>query len=261
MLNKADVFQNNHDQTPCSGACILWDWYIEYPDAIRNHTQNTASASSHPIQHPTAGTSTHMTSVGLVMAGCCQINYILTNIGRRNSIWILNPLILKYIDMNTVYLFYQSFCILKLKVALISCSWSKVPSKTGENNGLIRPPAESVPGLDNGGLPDKLTRWDWGRSSTSSGFPVWERVGWGNWADGLFCLCRTCAPVLGRPYSARRMRPSGFYTLSDITWSVIYNAIPEIHPAGSVSMEWFLAINFQFAHKVRWVSLKHCVYN
>ena len=54
------------------------------------HTQNTASAPSHPIQHPTAGTSTHMTPVGCVMAGCCQINYILTNIGRRNSIRILN---------------------------------------------------------------------------------------------------------------------------------------------------------------------------
>ena len=45
---------------------------------------------SHPIQHPTAGTSTHTTPVGLVMAGCCQINYILTNIGRRNAIRILN---------------------------------------------------------------------------------------------------------------------------------------------------------------------------
>ena len=28
----------------------------------------------------------------------------------------------------------------------------------------------------------------WGRKSNSSGFPVWERVGWSNWADALFCL-------------------------------------------------------------------------
>ena len=51
--------------------------------------------------------------------------------------------------MNTVDLFHESFCILKIRVALISCRWSKVRSKAGENNGLIRPPAESVPGLDN----------------------------------------------------------------------------------------------------------------
>ena len=47
----------------------------------------------------------------------------------------------------------------------------------------------------------------------------------------------TGASVLGRPLCARCMRPSGFYALSDITWSVIYNAIPEICLAGSVSME------------------------
>ena len=39
---------------------------------------------------------------------------------------------------------------------------------------------------------------------------------------------------------------SGFHTLSDITWSVVYNAVPEIRLAGSVSLEWFLAIKFQF---------------
>ena len=54
------------------------------------HIQNTASAPSHPIQHSTAGESTPMTSMGLVMAGYWQINSILTNIGRRHSIWILN---------------------------------------------------------------------------------------------------------------------------------------------------------------------------
>ena len=51
--------------------------------------------------------------------------------------------------MNTVYLFYKSFSILKIKVALISCRWSKARSKADENNGLIRHPAESVPGLCN----------------------------------------------------------------------------------------------------------------
>ena len=52
--------------------------------------------------------------------------------------------------MNTVYLFYKSSCILKIKVALISCMWSKVRSKAGENSALIRPPpAESVAGLNN----------------------------------------------------------------------------------------------------------------
>ena len=41
------------------------------------------------------------------------------------------------------------------------------------------------------------------------------------------------------------MGPSGFHTLSDITWSIVYNAVPEIRLAGSVSVEWFLTINFQ----------------
>ena len=44
---------------------------------------------------------------------------------------------------------------------------------------------------------------------------------------------------------------SGFHTLSDITYSVVYNAVPEIRLAGSVSMEWFLAINFQFTVHTR----------
>ena len=56
----------------------------------------------------------------------------------------------------------------------------------------------------------------------------------------------TGASVLGRPFYARRMGPSGFHTLSDITWSMVYNAVPEIRLSGSVSVEWFLAINFQF---------------
>ena len=49
--------------------------------------------------------------------------------------------------------------------------------------------------------------------------------------------------MLGRPFCTRRMGPSGFHTLSDITWSIVYNAVPEIRVAGSVSVEWFLAKN------------------
>ena len=47
----------------------------------------------------------------------------------------------------------------------------------------------------------------------------------------------TAASVLGRPLCARRMGPSGFHALSDITWSIVYNAVPEIRLAGSVSVE------------------------
>ena len=46
-------------------------------------------------------------------------------------------------------------------------------------------------------------------------------------------------------------RPNGFHTFSDITWSIVYNAVSEIRLAGSVSVEWFLAINFQFTVHTR----------
>ena len=49
-----------------------------------HHIQITASAPSHPIQHHTSGERTPMTPVGLVMAGCWEINFILANIGQRN---------------------------------------------------------------------------------------------------------------------------------------------------------------------------------
>ena len=32
---------------------------------------------------------------------------------------------MKNIDMHVVYLFYKVFIVLKIKVALINCSWSK----------------------------------------------------------------------------------------------------------------------------------------
>ena len=47
----------------------------------------------------------------------------------------------------------------------------------------------------------------------------------------------TGASVLGRPFCARRMGPSGFHALSDITWFIVDNAVPEIRLAGSVSVE------------------------
>ena len=47
------------------------------------------------------------------------------------------PLLLKNINMSIVNLFYEVFIILKIKVALINCSWSKAPSKAAKNNVLI----------------------------------------------------------------------------------------------------------------------------
>ena len=95
--------------------------------------------------------STPMTPMGLVMAGCWQINSILTNIGRTNSIQISNqyPCFWNILIWTQFICLINFFCVFKIKVALISCRLSKVPSKAGENNGLIRPPAESVPGLNN----------------------------------------------------------------------------------------------------------------
>ena len=68
------------------------------------------SAPSHPIQHPTADESTHMIPVDLVMAGCWQINYILTNIGRKNSIRILN----QYPFFWNVLIWTEFICFINL---------------------------------------------------------------------------------------------------------------------------------------------------
>ena len=56
------------------------DLHSPYPD------HSVSPQPSYPV--PTAGEITPMTPVGHVMAGCWQINYILTNIGRRNIIRI-----------------------------------------------------------------------------------------------------------------------------------------------------------------------------
>ena len=75
-------------------SCQWWVFLVMLPILLHiigfGQSQNTASAPSHPIQHPTAGERTPMTPMGLVMAGCWQINSILANIDRRNSIRILN---------------------------------------------------------------------------------------------------------------------------------------------------------------------------
>ena len=78
------------------------------------HTQNTPSAPSHPNQHPIAGERTPMTPMGLVMAGCWQINSILTNIGRRNSIWILN----QYPFFWNILIRTQFICFIYIKIFL-----------------------------------------------------------------------------------------------------------------------------------------------
>ena len=49
-------------------------------------------------------------------------------------------------------------------------------SKAGENNGLIRPPAESVPDLNNREIAPISLLWDWGWNSNSSGFPAWSEL-------------------------------------------------------------------------------------
>ena len=42
---------------------------------------------------------------------------------------------MKNIDMRIIYLFYKAFIVLKIKMALINCSWSMAPSKADYNNG------------------------------------------------------------------------------------------------------------------------------
>ena len=60
---------------PSAGGALVIIWcsiLIECGQCVfqRLHIQITASAPSHPIQHPIAGETTHMTPVGLVIAGC-----------------------------------------------------------------------------------------------------------------------------------------------------------------------------------------------
>ena len=83
---------------------------------------------------------------------------------------------MKNINMSIVYMFYEDFIILKIKVALINCSWSKVPSKAVENNGAdglispTQPPAGSTPARVGHGQ----TRWR---------LPLQTTVTGGSWAD------------------------------------------------------------------------------
>ena len=44
---------------------------------------------------------------------------------------------MKNINISIVYLFYKAFIVLKIKVVLINCRWSKAPSKAAQNNGQM----------------------------------------------------------------------------------------------------------------------------
>ena len=73
--------------------------------------------------------ATPSTPLSCGMASGWQINSILANSGRKNSIQIFKsvPLFMKSINMSIVYWFHKVFII--LKVALTNCNWSKAPSK------------------------------------------------------------------------------------------------------------------------------------
>ena len=91
------------------------------------------------------------------MVGCWQINSILASIGRKHRFRMLNQvhLLMKCINMGTVYLFYKVFIISEIKVSLINYSLSKAASQAVENN--------------------KLAEW---RSGSESALPC-ERPGFG----------------------------------------------------------------------------------
>ena len=101
---------------------VIWcHWHLRRGDPHSSwihHTQNTPSAPGNPIQHPIAGERTPMTPMGLVMAGCWQINSILTNIGRRNSIRILNqyPFFWNILIWTQFICFINLFAFWKLKL-------------------------------------------------------------------------------------------------------------------------------------------------
>ena len=64
---------------------------------------------------PQGWLSTPSTPLSCGMASCWQINSILANNGRKNSIQILNrhPFFMKSINLSIVYWFHKVFIILK----------------------------------------------------------------------------------------------------------------------------------------------------
>ena len=126
-----------------------------------------------------------MTPVGLVMAGCWQINSILTNIGHRNFIQILNqyPFFWNILISTQFICFIKLSCISKIKIALIAAGDQRFDQRlAGENKGLIRSSAESVPDLNNTEIAP--ISWPVGvgvRTQTPLASPLGSWVGWGNW--------------------------------------------------------------------------------
>ena len=82
---------------------------------------------------------------------------------------------MKNMYMGIVYLFHQLFIILKIKVAIIGCSWSKAPSRAAENNGpmvLIRTKLGAA--------------WpEWGQKKLKQ---VPQELIWGSLTDDMFSL-------------------------------------------------------------------------
>ena len=60
--------------------------------------------------------------------------------------------------------------------------------KGREDDGLIRPPAGSVPGLNNRDCLISSPGEIGVETQTTLPSPFWERVARGNWVDAKFCL-------------------------------------------------------------------------
>ena len=58
------------------------------------------------------------------------------------------------------------------------------------------------------------------------------------------CCVSAWSCVLCSPHASQWV-PHTLWSIADVTWSVVYNTVPQIRLAGSVSMEWFIAINVQ----------------
>ena len=126
---------------------------------------------------PQGWLATPWTPLSCGMAVCWQVNSILANIGRRNSILIFEsvPLLMKNINMSIVYLLYKVLIIPKIKVVLYNyiynCSCTKVPSKADQNNGLMA-----------------LIRAQLGIARTEWGQREFRTSGWRSVADDMFPL-------------------------------------------------------------------------
>ena len=73
------------------------------------------------------------------------------------------------------------------------------------------------------------------KTSCHAAYIIWNRYIYIEYSNAVRSY-NWCVSA-GRPFCARRMGSSGFHTLSDISWSIVYNGVPEIRLAGSVSVE------------------------